>query len=290
MSINNYITLKSGIGNQLLPLISLMRMCNKYNYKLNVKFDKIMAYNFTNTNSKTFDLSDLIEINYDCNIINNIPNNCVNCNCNWNIDKNIIGPNQKENIHYYNVCHLFGGDDDNIKNYKPTPCKNLKVNDFLIELKEYAKLITPNKLIKEKVDNYENFLNNLGYKVLGLHIRSLDGGHITYYNEHKNNLFNYIENFIKNNKSWKIYLSTDNINIENELIEKYKDYILKLDNPFGNNYDDKFSDNNYGLMNAIYEIFVLSKCSNLVGSAGSTFSILSFFLSNNKTLEFWNER
>tara|TARA_B100001094_G_scaffold318573_1_gene362340 strand:- start:995 stop:1867 length:873 start_codon:yes stop_codon:yes gene_type:complete len=287
-NINKYILLKSGIGNQLIPLISIMRMCNKFNYKLYIKFNKIVAYNFSRTDNKSFDLYNLIEINYDCNIINSIPNNCISCNCNWNMEKNIIGSNEKNNIFYYNVCHLFGGSNDNIKNYKPTPCKNLKVNNFLNELKEYSKLINPVKIIKEKLDKYVEFLNNLDYKVLGLHIRTLDGGFIEMYNEKK--LFTYIENFIKDNKWWKIYISTDSKIIEDKLIDKYKDNILKLDEPFGNKYDDKFSDNNYGLMNSMYEIFVLSKCANFVGSAGSTFSFLSFLLSDNETLDFWNEQ
>ena len=288
MTINKYLYVKSGIGNQLIPFISLLRMCDKYDYKLNVIFEKIVAYNFSKVNSNSFSISDLIKVNYDFNIINSIPNNCINYNCGWNTEKNTIQSNEKDNILYYNVCHLFGGIDDNVKLYSPYPCNNLKNNIFLSDLKKYANLITPVKEIKDKLDNYIKYINTLDLKILGLHIRTLYGGFIDMYNE--SSLLNYIDNFLDKNKNWKIYVSTDNKNIEDKLISKYKDYILKLDNPFGNNYDDKFSDNNYGLMNSMYEIFILSKCDKLVGSAGSSFSLLAWLLSNNNILEFWNEQ
>ena len=63
-----------------------------------------------------------------------------------------------------------------------------------------------------------------------------------------------------------------------------------MDEPFGNKYTDKFANNNFGLMNSMYEIFILSKCNNFVGSAGSTFSFLAWLLSTNDSLEFWNEQ
>ena len=288
MTTNKYIFLKSGIGNQLIPLISIIRMCDKYDYKLNVIFERIVAYNFSKVNSNSFSIRDLIKVNYDYNIINSIPNNCIKYNCGWNTEKNIIGINDEDNIFYDNVCHVFGGADDNIQLYCPYPRTNLKTTNFLSDLKKYAKLITPVKEIKDKLDNYIKYINTLDLKILGLHIRSLDGGFINLYNE--NRLFNYIDNFLDNNKNWKIYLSTDNKNIEDKLISKYKDSILKLDNPFGNNYEDKFSDNNYGLMNSMYEIFMLSKCDKLVGSVASSFSFLAWLLSSNDSLEFWNEQ
>lgn len=99
------------------------------------------------------------------------------------------------------------------------------------------------------MNNYIKYINTLDLKILGLHIRTLDGGFIDMYNE--SSLLNYIDNFLDKNKNWKIYVSTDNKNIEDKLISKYKDNILKMDYPFGNNYNDKFSDNNYGLMNSM---------------------------------------
>lgn len=286
MTINKYLYVKSGIGNQLIPFISLLRMCDKYDYKLNVIFERIVAYNFSKVNSNSFSIIDLIKVNYNYNIVTSIPNNCIKYNCGWNTEKNTIQSNEKDNIFYYNVCHLFGGIDDNVKLYSPYPCNNLKNNIFLSDLKKYANLITPVKEIKDKLDNYIKYINTLDLKILGLHIRTLDGGFIDMYNE--SSLLNYIDNFLDKNKNWKIYVSTDNKHIEDKLISKYKDTILKMDNPFGNNYNDKFSDNNYGLMNSMYEIFMLSKCDNLVGSAGSSFSLLSWLLSTNDSLEFWN--
>ena len=81
--INKYILLSSGIGNQLIPLISIIRICDKFNYKLYVKLNKIQAYNFSKIDNFTFNLNNLIEINYDISFIDSIPNNCINCNCNW---------------------------------------------------------------------------------------------------------------------------------------------------------------------------------------------------------------
>lgn len=281
---DKFLELKSGIGNQLIPLISMIRICDKFNFKLYVKAYKINAYNHTNVNDKTYTIHNLLNINYDINIISSLPYNLNICNCNWNIEKNIITDNDKNNTLYYNVCHVFGTLNDKISDYQPYPTKNFQINGFLQELKMYAKLITPVDIINNKINNY---INGLKCKVLGLHIRTLDGGFIEYYNQNK--LFSFIEGFLKDNKDWKIYVSTDNNIIENTLIDKYGESILKLDNPFGNTYNDKFSDNNFGLMNAVYEIYILSKLDKFVGSVGSSFSFLSFLLSNNSSLDFWNQ-
>ena len=281
---DKFLDLKSGIGNQLIPLISMIRICDKFNFKLYVKANKITAYNHTNVKDKTYTIHNLLNINYDINIISSLPYNLNICNCNWNIKKNIITENDKNNTLYYNVCHVFGTLNDKISDYQPYPTKNFQINEFLQELKMYAKLITPVDIINNKINNY---IKGLKCKVLGLHIRTLDGGFIEYYNQNK--LFSFIEGFLKDNKDWKIYVSTDNNIIENTLIDKYGESILKLDNPFGNTYNDKFSDNNFGLMNAVYEIYILSKLDKFVGSAGSSFSFLSFLLSNNNSLDFWNQ-
>ena len=283
--VNKYIQLHSGISNQLIPLISMIRVCDMFNYNLHVKYNRINSYNHTIVNNRTLRINDLLVINYNLSTIDTIPRHCIQCNCNWNIDKNTINDNEKtNNILYYNVCHMFGTSNDNIACYKPTPTKNIVTNNFLQELKTYARLIKPIDIIDNKVKDY---INTLNHEVLGLHIRTLDGGFIEMYSENK--LFNYIDEFIKNNKNWKIYVSTDNVNVESRLINRYGDRIIKLNNPFGNNYNDKFSDNNYGLMNAIYELFVLSKLNRLTGSAGSTFSLLSWLLSDNESLDYWNE-
>lgn len=283
--INKYLHLHSGIGNQLIPLISMMRVCNKFNYKLNIICNKINSYNHTIVNDKTYNINNLFYIKYDINIISSTPNNLTKCNCNWNIKNNVITHNEKNNILYFNVCHVFGTLNDEIKHYQPYPKKKIFLNNFLEELRIYAKLITPIDVIKNKIDNY---INNLDCKILGLHIRTLDGGFIELYDQNK--LFNFIEEFLKDNKNWKIYVATDNKIIENTLIDKYGESIIKLDNPFGNTYNDKFSDNNFGLMNSVYEIYILSKFDKFIGSAGSSFSFLTFLLSNNNTLEYWNEQ
>ena len=282
-TINKYLYLQSGIGNQLIPLISMIRICDKYNFKLHVISNKIMAYNHTNLNDKTFNIHNIFNINYDIEISSTIPNNVVKCDCNWNIEKNIITENDKNNTLYYYVCHVFGTLNDKISDYQPYPTKKFQINGFLQELKMYAKFITPVDIINNKINNY---INGLKCKVLGLHIRTLDGGFIEHYNQNK--LFSFIEEFLKDNKDWKIYVATDNNVVENTLIDKYGESIIKLDDPFGNTYNDKFSDNSYGLMNAVYEIYVLSKLDKFVGSAASSFSFLSFLLSNNSSLDFWN--
>lgn len=281
---NISIELQSGICNQLIPLISIIRLCDKFNYNLNIRFNKIKSYSHSN-NSKSYNITDLLKIDFKYNIFDTIPDSYKKISCDWEGNKSIISSNQP-NIFYYNVCHPFYcNDDKNINNY---PTKNIKKCTYLNELTKYRNLIVPNELIKEKIDNTMKNINNLKCKILGLHIRSLDGGFIEMYKEKR--LFDFIEEFIKNNEDWKIYISTDSINIENKIIEKYNNHIIKLDIPFGNNYEDKFSDNNFGLMNALHEIFILSNCTKLVGSASSSFSFLSFILSNNDILEFWNEQ
>ena len=278
-----FITLSSGIGNQLIPLISMIRVCQKLEHNLYIKFNKINSYNFTKVLNNTYTLLDLVCINFKYNSFDNIPKNCIIKNLNWSSKDCVIQSNEENNILFKNICHIITLNNDSIEGCHPTPRERIKINNILEELRNIAKLINPIDIINDKV---QEVVRTFTHNVLGLHIRTLDGGFIELFN--KKRLLLFIDNFIEKNLTWKIYISTDNINIEHELVNLYGNKIIKFDNPFGNNYNDKFSDNNYGLMNAICEIFILSKCNNFVGSAGSTFSFFSWLRSDNNILNFWN--
>jgi hypothetical protein len=196
--------------------------------------------------------------------------------------------NIKNDIYISGHVHAFGSSTDNIDEviqYSSMPTTTVKLNNFTRELKHYIEYLQPKQIIKDKINK---FFDKINFKLLGLHIRSQDGGFIEIYNEKK--LINFIDNFIINNRDWKIYLSTDNKDIEDLLINKYPEVIIKLDDPFGKDYSTKFKTDYDGLMNSIYEMYVLSKCDKLIGSASSSFSLCSYLLSGNDTLEFWNEQ
>ena len=50
--------------------------------------------------------------------------------------------------------------------------------------------------------------------------------------------------------------------------------IMHFDNPFGNSYSDIVNRFTYGTKNAVCELYILSKCSNFVGTPGSSFSFM----------------
>jgi len=287
MSSKLYLYIKSGICNQLFPLISAIRIVEKTNRDLYVFFYPIQSYNFSLNHENTY-IYNYFNIKYHIQLLknNNFPSDFIMRGGDWGAKNNrILNEDIDKNVLFYNVCHCLGVNDDNIQKYQPFPFKKIEIDIYLTELRNIIKaILIPIDSIKNKINETINKFNT---KVLGIHIRSIDGTFGDTYDENK--LFGFIDNFLENNKNWKIYISADDIEIEKRLINKYNEIILYLDNPFGNNYSDKTAPNHYGTQNAVCELYILAKCDKIMGSTSSSFSFFSWLISDNNTLEFWNE-
>jgi len=282
-----FIYVYSGLNNKLIPIFSLLRIAKKEN-----KIIKCYWGNDAYLSKTLFKFCDLFEPVNGLEFISlqdfskefNNTNNIVYNRLGSDRDRNeIIYTTNNKNSVFFKIVHMISYKNDKvIGKYVPYP-RETRVNSKLIdELRETIKDLKPKKDILNKI-NIDLFKNN---KILGLHIRTTDGGFV---NIPKNNIFNYISEFLKNNPLYKIYISCDNFILEQKIIEKFPNKIHYLKNPFGNKYEDKFNRTTFGTKNAICEMFSLSKCSKFVGTPGSSFSFMIWLLRNENALNFWCE-
>ena len=281
-----YIHVYSGLNNKLIPLLSLLRIGRKEN-----KTIKCLWGNDIYVSKPSFKFNDLFEDIEGIEFINNTEF-VANFNNKDNIiynkhgsdrDRNeiIYNTNSKNSV-FYKIVHIISYKNDNvIGNYVPYPREKIYKNILIDELRNVIKFLKPKKDILNKID-----MELFNKKILGIHLRTTDGGFVDI---PKNNIFKYIDNFLKNNPDYLIYISCDNFVLENQIIKKFTDKICYLRSPFGNTYNDKFNRNSYGVKNAICEMFSLSKCSKFVGTPGSSFSFMVWLLRNDNTLDFWCE-
>ena len=194
----------------------------------------------------------------------------------------IYNTNSKNSV-FNKVVHIISYKNDYIEGkYFPYPKENIHKNLIIDELRSIIKDLKPKKDILNKI-NFDLFKDN---KILGIHIRTTDGG---FKDIPKNNIFNYIEDFLKNNPEYKIYISCDNFKLEQKIIKRFFKKIYYFENPFGINYQDKFNRESYGTKNCICEMFSLAKCDKFVGTPASSLTFMVWLLRNDDTLNFWCE-
>lgn len=285
----------SGVCNQIIPLLSCIRIAIKDSRNLEVLFKSILNYNGEFLGKKVF-LYNYFEKLYPLTLIrdknwNNVIENSHIYNP-YGLDNGtgivfLDKDREKDKIVFNNIVHFISFENEQVyRSYLDIVNINIEKQTIFKEWREIAQSFIPIQKIRDKV---EEVLETFDTKVLGIHIRSKDGGFTEIYNKNQIILFNKIETFLENNKEWKIYISTDNIIIEKKLIKKYKNKILCMKNPYGNNYEDKFENNQYGTINGLCEIYILSKCDLFLGNYPSSFTIFSWLLRNDKELIFWNK-
>lgn len=285
-----YIVVHSGLCNKLIPLISLLRISIIENKKLFCYWkNECMGLNKVENGYHFLDLfEEISNIEFICEkeIILFKKNKTE-----FYDDKKCKSIYNKNISLYDKITHPISFPNDNIDNvFKPMPTKTIDINynpihkKFILDFRKFLKQLKPLTDIQQKINYFINE-NNFNQNILGIHIRSIDGG-FKYFK--KENSIKYIDKFIHTNPNWKVFVSTDNIIIENKIKNKFKDKILHFDNPFGKTYDEKFIFNSHnGLKNSICDLFILSKCNKIIGTKSSSFSLMAFLLSNNNILEYW---
>jgi hypothetical protein len=277
----------SGLNNKLLPLFSLLRIARKENK--NVKclwgpdayIDKNI-YEFLELFKPINDITFINEGEYVKSFYNK-DNKIYNKMGSDRDRKEIIyKTNNDMNSVFFNIVHLISYESDNVVgNFVPYPKEPILKTDIIDELREVLTDLIPIDEINEKVnETIKDFNDN----VLGIHIRSTDGGFV---DVPKYDVLKYIETYLEKNVSSKIYISCDNEELEKIIIDKFQSKILYFKIPFGESYSDKFNRFSYGTKNAVCEMFVLSKCKNFIGTPGSSFSFMTWLLRKDDRLDFW---
>ena len=266
-----------GLCNQLLPIVSCIYFCYKYNKKLiyNAEVLEVVEYKTNYYIYEFFIFPEICEKN----------NNLLDLDINYQIkleNTNIINSNDliNNNIYIKNCYWLFCLDNEN-NSFKPQPFMNIIKNEYLLNIQKILKDIKLIDILNEKIlETTKLFSNN----TIGIHFRGADGGFKSNKNK-KDKLENFILSLEKNKN---IYLSCDCYEIELKIKKKFKDRIITMINPFGNDDSQKVCNNKNSVMNSICEMYILSKCDEIYGTKHSSFTFTAWLLSNNNKLQFWN--
>ena len=282
-----YIEVYSGLNNKLLPLLSLLRIARKENKKIKCFWGQD-AYIY----KSIFSFTDLFETIQDISFISPIEYKTAYNNPSYTLynkygsdrdRKEIIYKPGSNNSVFYRIVHLISYSNDNVVgNYVPYPRAKKICSPFIEELKLIVQELVPKKNIMDKINKTVETFNN--YNVLGLHIRTTDGG---FTDIPVNKVFSCIESYLAQNSNNKIYISCDNIRLEKDIISKFSSNIIYFEDPFGNNYSDKCNRHTFGTKNAVCEMFILSKCNSFLGTPGSSFSFMTWLLRDDKEFNFW---
>lgn len=286
-----YIYVRSGLNNKLVPLLSLLRLAKKENRKIKCywgedAYIKKALFCFSNLFD---DIGDIEFIDYtEYMTIFNSKNKIIynKDGSDRNRKEIIYRPNENNDvIIFHKIVHLISYADDNvIGSYVPYPRETKETTPIIKEMRDIIKDLKPVNEIQSKINNViREFEDN---DVVGLHIRTTDGG---FTDIPSKDVFDFIHNLLDTNKNARIYISCDTMSLENEIKNKFSDKILYFSKPFGDNYSDKFNRTSWGTMNAVCEMYILSKCSKFYGTPGSSLSFMVWLLRNDNCLDFWCE-
>jgi hypothetical protein len=173
----------------------------------------------------------------------------------WRLDVDI---EEQDKIEVYNTIDLL---------YENTP-------QYFID--KYLKVFNQLKInpeVEKSVSEFSSGWEN----VIGVHVRSWYCGR---QNWHSNQTF--VDEIEKLDSNSKIFLCTDNSNVSDYFIQKYGDRILKYPQNLYSTPNLAESGHNYNIddnINAFVDMLLLSKCSKIIGTFGSSFTECAWWFS-----------
>ena len=295
----------SGMCNRLIPFITSLRISKilKAEYYLHWNDDcRDIDYPYRGEKTRYTDMFENIEnIKYinDQELSKLIKRKRVKkINIYQNIDCNIDKLKQFDIIFFDSLCHPIYLKEDNI-NFKNWSDLDWIKSDYGISLHEYFAMLRPSKDINEKIDYLKNKFTK---DIIGIHLRHWPAGWLKQ-NKHliENSLekvINFIETKLKENPDIKFFISTTDHAKINILVDKFKNNILYYEDRFGDCEDDKYyiedqtksTCNRYKNMNGVVDLFLLSKCSELVIDTSSSFSIAALLMNKDIKINLLNHK
>lgn len=256
-----------GLGNRMLAVAAGYNLAKISNRELeiiwqkdaglNAAFDDIFEFN-----KSWFELKEINKIKYD--LIYELPRKK-----NFFLPKFIhLFDSRKWLYHYGDKAELM--DDDYFENICISQNKNVVVMScypfYKFTNQQVRNLFTPSKAVANRVGE---ILKNNNLEV-AIQIRrtdnkwSIENSPVKLFEEA-------VDKEIKGNPHGKIYLATDDQNIKNYFSKKYGDLIV---------YNPKKAerDSLSGIIDAVAEMEIMSKCRRIYGSYSSTYSVVASYL------------
>jgi hypothetical protein len=185
----------------------------------------------------------------------------------------VVDINSKEGIFIYNSFCTMYTKEDGSHNMRELGCSELSdaFTSFISSYKQFFKELKP-------IEQLQNSINSAVYsftdKMIGVHIRRSDGG-FAYKNWHESDalLVDKVKSCISN--GYSVFLSCDDPRYETVFGDK---------NVIINRQSGKYNNDKTNSMSAVVDMYLLSRCPVIIGTYDSTFSMVSYFLSENSVL------
>lgn len=290
------ITVHNGLANRLLPLISIMRLAKQSNRKVNLIFHGTPVRSCLRYDGEHCKFEDLFEP-FDNLILND--HNYYNFERTYNfeywLNKDMIidisgNCNIQTNFGLYTI--ISATDDSNMFKNLQNVIKNgceIKFDSVGMELATVLRTLTPVKELRDEISKYHSmFLPNM----IGIHIRSTDGGFV---NIDWENIVNKLVSLCTKwteTKENGIFLATDNPKyyeqfkcINDKQLIFYEPPDVLCNTRTTNN--DKFNNDKYNVLCGLVEMQLLGKCNRyIIGTSESTFSFCAMLLAPNDTKKY----
>lgn len=126
---------------------------------------------------------------------------------------------------------------------------------------------------EEILQKGEKVFQKINRQTIGMHIRRTD--HVEAISKSPLELFyQKIEEIIRNNEAEQIFLATDDLNVEQKICGMFNGRVFCY-------HGKKFGrDSKNGMQDGLIDMLALSKCREIYGSYGSTFSKIASYLGN----------
>jgi len=291
------ITVHNGLANRLLPLISIIRLAEQTNRKVNLIFHGTPVRSCLRYDGEPCKFEDLFDP-----VDNLILNDCRNYyfertyNFEYWLNKDMVMDvsgycNIETNFGLYTI--ISDKDDTNsifknLQNVLKQGCE-IKFDTIGNELSCVLKNLKPVKELRDEITKYDStFLPNM----VGIHIRSTDGGFVNI------DWSSIVKKLVLLSQEWTknadngIFLATDNpifyeqFKILNEKQLFFYEPPTVLCNTTTTQ-NDKFNNDKYNVLCGLVEMHLLGKCNrSIIGTAESTFSFCAMLLSEQNTKKY----
>lgn len=286
-----YIHIESGMGNRILPLISAIRLAHKTDRKLYIYWGCKALGRYVETKhvkkwtERPHKFTDFFE--NDPSLFTQITKqqfekekNGKSCKRYTNSSTHTSVITQSDlkrfDVLWFNrIWYPLALDSDDITGYIPYPRSLTPISsgNYILSLRKYAGMLKVAPDLKQKIkEQTEQFPDN----VIGVHIRSTNGGFLKKRFTH---LIPLLDTFLIQNPNYKIFLAADTQSRENEFKLHFKDKLIVYNEPI-NGQQHKRSNTVAGVKNGMIDMFLLSKCTKLIGTGESSFSFMAWIFGN----------
>lgn len=289
------VVVHNGLANRLLPLVSCLRLAKKTNRKLNVVWNGTPVRSCIRYDGPPCKYAELYQPHGD---IQEEEHHLVydrEYNFEYWLNKDMVmDVSGNGNIYTNYGLYTIVGDDDDKTSICLRLCDEiskggqLKFDGICGELGQILREdMRPVKEIQDEIDRMKEKYFDKRKKMIGIHIRSTDGGFVNIkWEEMITKLVKESQKWCARGEEYGVFLATDNAKYYVEFAAKIQsESQLVFYNPPNelcgtrSTNVDKFNNDKYNVLCGLIEMSLLGECSEgVIGTAASTFSVCGMLM------------